>query len=296
MKTKFFLRRALHIFGSFLGIAGILFVVIKLNIYADQLDFTRFSTIDWTLIVFFSFIYGVANILLCFAWFDLLIYLGVGSIGRRWAVKVYGLSQLAKYVPGNIFHLAGRQAYGMAAGISSLPLAKSSALELGLIAIVGCLFSILLVPLIFTDLPPLVNVCLFVTTIAVFFISANKFVSRNLAWALLWQTFFLVVSGSVFVLILAIVVPEHLDDLPVSLLCGAYVIAWLAGLVTPGAPAGIGIREAVLLFLLGNSLPHADLLLVVLLGRIVTVFGDVICFAISSFMKVDDFNKLKSVH
>jgi len=125
-------------------------------------------------------------------------------------------------------------------------------------------------------------------------ICIRSFISRNLAWALLWQAGFLVVSGSVFVCILAVVAPEHLVSLPVSLLCGAYVIAWLAGLVTPGAPAGIGVREAVLLFLLGNVLPHADLLLAVLIGRMVTVFGDTIYFAISSFIKVDNFNRLNA--
>ena len=155
---KISLRRALHIFGSFLGIAGVIFVIIKLNVYADQLDFSRFNFCDWGLMSVFSVIYGVANVLLGFAWFDLLVFLGVGAVSRRWAVKVYGLSQLAKYVPGNIFHLAGRQAYGMAAGIPAIPLAKSSALELGLIAAVGGLFSILLVPIVFPELPSLAAV------------------------------------------------------------------------------------------------------------------------------------------
>ena len=35
---------------------------------------------------------------------------------------------------------------------------------------------------------------------------------------------------------------------------GAYVIAWLAGLVTPGAPAGVGVRELVMYALL----PYLD--------------------------------------
>ncbi len=291
---KMFLRRVLHISGSALGLAGIIFVIIKLNIYADQLDFSRFNSSDWALIAVFAVIYGAANILLGFAWFDLLVFLSVGSIGRRWAVKVYGLSQLAKYVPGNIFHLAGRQAYGMAAGIAAIPLAKSSALELGLIATVGSLFSIMLAPFVFPGLPPLVAVGLFVAIVATLSICVRNFASRNLARALLWQAGFLVVSGSVFVWILAVVVPGHLEPLSMSLLCGAYVIAWLAGLVTPGAPAGIGIREAVLIFLLGNALPHADLLLAVLIGRIVTVLGDIIYFAISSFMTNDDLIKLNS--
>jgi glycosyltransferase 2 family protein len=292
MEMKIFVQRTLHIFGSFLGIAGVIFVIFKLNIYADQLlDFSRFDATDLILIVISAVIYGAANILLSLAWFDLLVYLGVGSVARPWAMKVYGLSQLAKYVPGNIFHLAGRQVYGMAAGISVLPLAKSSALELGMIATVGGLFSILLVPFVWPGLPSFVAVGLFVATVFILFICAHKFVSDRLAWALLWQAVFHIVSGSVFILILAVVVLDNLEVLPVSLLCGSYVIAWLAGLLTPGSPAGIGIREAVLLFLLGNALPQADLLLSVLLGRVVTVLGDLIYFAISSFMKVDHFNK-----
>lgn len=278
------LRRALHTFGGLLGLAGILFVIIKLNTYSSQLDFSRFYATDWALIAFFAGLYGAANVLLAYAWFELLIFLGVSSVSRPWAAKVYGLSQLAKYVPGNIFHLAGRQAYGMAAGISAMSLAKSTAWELGLIAIAGALFSTMLAPFVLPGLPSIVAATLFVIIVATLAISIRRYVSRNLAWAFLWQVGFLIISGSVFVWILAIVTPSHLASLAFSMLCGAYVIAWLAGLVTPGAPAGIGIREAVLLFLLGNTLPHADLLLAVLLGRIVTVAGDGLYFMVSCFV------------
>jgi uncharacterized membrane protein YeaQ/YmgE (transglycosylase-associated protein family) len=44
-------------------------------------------------------------------------------------------------------------------------------------------------------------------------------------------------------------------------ICGAYVVAWLAGLLTPGAPA--------------------DLLTAIVLGRIVTVFGDVVFYLLA---------------
>jgi uncharacterized membrane protein YbhN (UPF0104 family) len=60
--------------------------------------------------------------------------------------------------------------------------------------------------------------------------------------------------------------------------CGAFVIAWLAGLVTPVAPAGIGVREFVLLFLLKGLVLESDLLVTVLLSRVVTVAGDVLFF------------------
>ncbi|MCY1448795.1 hypothetical protein D9M71_654970 [compost metagenome] len=49
--------------------------------------------------------------------------------------------------------------------------------------------------------------------------------------------------------------------------------------MTPGAPAGVGIRELALLLLLGNSVAEADLMLAILLGRIVTIVGDLFFFA-----------------
>lgn len=61
------------------------------------------------------------------------------------------------------------------------------------------------------------------------------------------------------------------------------MIAWLAGLVTFGSPAGIGVREVVLLFLLGPMVVESDLLVIIILNRIITVIGDGIFFACASF-------------
>ena len=69
---------------------------------------------------------------------------------------------------------------------------------------------------------------------------------------------------------------------------GAYVLAWLVGLVTPGAPAGVGIRELVLLFVLKGVIPETDLLLAVVMGRVVTIFGDVLYFLNTSFFTEAD--------
>ncbi|MCY1546547.1 hypothetical protein D3C76_1583580 [compost metagenome] len=41
----------------------------------------------------------------------------------------------------------------------------------------------------------------------------------------------------------------------------------------------MGIRELALLLLLGNSVAEADLMLAILLGRIVTIVGDLFFFA-----------------
>jgi uncharacterized membrane protein YbhN (UPF0104 family) len=63
------------------------------------------------------------------------------------------------------------------------------------------------------------------------------------------------------------------------------VLAWLAGLVTPGAPAGMGVRELVLLFMLNGIVIEEDLLMAIVLSRIVTVMGDVLYFTVAFMIK-----------
>ena len=64
-----------------------------------------------------------------------------------------------------------------------------------------------------------------------------------------------------------------------ALLTAAFTIAWAVGFVTPGAPAGIGVREALLLLMLSPSLGAADASLLILALRIATTLGDMLCFA-----------------
>lgn len=278
------LKRWLHIIGSGFGLLGVVFVFMRLNTYAEQIDLTRFDTTAWSLIGLLALVYGSANVLLAQAWWHLLGFFDM-EVERKWAVRAYGLSQLAKYVPGNIFHLAGRQALGMAVGLPAGPLAKSTLWELGLIVAAGALFGCLATPLVWSKLPVYASAGAFGAILMGFFIALRRLLSPSVSAALLWQIIFLAISGAVFVGVLVLVTPTFSAF---SALCGAYVIAWLAGLVTPGAPAGVGVREFVLLFLLGERIPATDLLLAVVLVRIVTVVGDLLFFtAVSTSIRFE---------
>lgn len=65
-----------------------------------------------------------------------------------------------------------------------------------------------------------------------------------------------------------------------ALLTAAFTIAWAVGFVTPGAPAGIGVREALLLLILGPTLGTETASLLILALRVATTLGDVLCFAL----------------
>lgn len=277
------LKRILHWTGSILALIGIVFVALRMRNYSAELDFSRFNTTMWSVCLGLALIYGLANLMLAVAWRDLLGHFSVHVL-RRWAIKIYGISQLAKYVPGNIFHLAGRQALGMASGLPARALAKSALWELGLIAVAGGLFGILAIPLIWTKLSVLISIEIFAVMSIGVAIALRLLLSTSVGVAVIWQILFLALSGFVFIGVLELVTPTSFTYSAFSLLCGAYVIAWLAGLVTPGAPAGVGVRELVLLFLLKGMIAEADLLLAVVLGRLVTVTGDLFYFGISGFI------------
>ena len=61
----------------------------------------------------------------------------------------------------------------------------------------------------------------------------------------------------------------------------ACTLAWMLGFVTPGAPAGLGVREAVLLGLLGPVLGEPAALLLSLQLRLATLGGDLLLFVAS---------------
>lgn len=279
------LKRALHWGGSAAAIAGIGFVALRLHDYGAEIDFARFDLIAWSWVAALALVYGVSNLMLALAWWNLLGQFGACT-SRRWAVRVYGISQIARYVPGNIFHLAGRQAMGMAAGLAGWPLAKSAVWELGLISATGGLFGLLALPLLLVPgLPVTASAGLFAASIGIAVILLLRFIGLPAARAFGWHVGFLVTSALLFVGLVELLTDNPVAGMELWLpLGGAYVLAWLIGLVTPGAPAGVGVRELVLLFLLKGAVGEADLLLAVVMGRVITVAGDLCFFGVSILM------------
>ena len=273
-------KRSLHWVGSALAIVGIVFVALRLYNFGDDIDFSRLGMVDWLVLFGYSLVYGLANLMLAFAWGDLLGHFGVGRT-RRWVVNVFGFSQIAKYVPGNIFHLAGRQAMGMVAAVPTWSLAKSSVWELSLISVTGGLFGLLTLPLL-VPVAVLSGIAAFTMVVGIVVAGLWRYIGHLVARVFAWYVGFLAISGTLFVGILPLLLSEGSvgeNSLWISM-GGAYVIAWLAGLVTPGSPAGLGVREFVLLFLLKVDIAEADLLLAVLLNRVVTVIGDLLFFGV----------------
>ncbi|EAU39982.1 hypothetical protein FP2506_02035 [Fulvimarina pelagi HTCC2506] len=270
--------------GTAIGLAGVVFVGFKLYAYSHQIDANRLALSSYAVLAVLAIVYGSANTLLGVAWLNILHHLGLPA-SSRWSLWAYATSQLAKYVPGNIFQFAGRQVIGVGAGFANAPLGKSILYELALLCLAACHFVTLGAPLLLPGLGLTAPTAVFLVVVWASFALLDWFLGRSCAKAFLLYVAFLFVSGAVFALVASYsgVASTGLQAfLPVV---SAFVVAWMIGLVTPGIPAGLGVREAVLIVLLPAFGDEPSIVTAVLLGRIVTVLGDTLFYASGYFIK-----------
>jgi glycosyltransferase 2 family protein len=214
------------------------------------------------------------------------------------AIRIYARTGIAKYLPGNIFHLVGRQVLGRALGVSQARLAVATAAEIAL-----SLLSVWLVAsAVFAALPGPISRGLSLLGLALGALAATAFVSPSLlrraapwtapildrvvgdargaefGFALaLNLAFFLclaIIAGSVFRALTG-------EALPLMQVGAVYLCAWLAGYIVPGASGGLGVREAALLVLLDEAAGEPPLLAFALAMRLQSILGDLMLFAAS---------------
>ncbi|HDM8223452.1 TPA: hypothetical protein P0E24_003950 [Vibrio campbellii] len=268
--------------GRLITVFAIAFVLAKITDYSQQINVNSLSSQTYFITALCILLYAFGNLLLARAWGLLLSGLG-SRLKRESVIWVFGVSQLAKYLPGNVFQFANRQIIGVEQGINNHTLLKSSAWEVGLMIVTASTFSTFLITYYFPSLTWLSVVSFFTLNIVISGILL-RISSIDCVKALGLYLIFFTLSGSLFSAVY-LSLSTHDGAGQWSQLIAYFVIAWLAGFMTPGAPAGLGVREAVLLVLLGTTAYQETLLLAVLLSRIVTVLGDLLFFAIASFYR-----------
>ena len=266
--------------GATLGLLSIFFVWQRFNKYLAGVGWSRLESWPWAWLGILAIVYCASNFFLALAWTQVLR--GLGSTPKQAeTIRIYGKSQLAKYIPGNIFHFAGRQGLSMAAGLPAKLIAKSSVVEILLLFLAGSQFVFLILPLSFPGISPLA--CLVILATLTIFVTSilRVWLGPHVSSAFVWQALFVATSGCIFWGVTQMTGRNEFNMQHVLPIIGAYTIAWLAGLATPGAPAGIGIREAIALVLLGKWMEKDELLTAIVAGRMITIVGDLLFFLIS---------------
>jgi len=155
-------------------------------------------------------------------------------------------------------------------------------IEVVLMVVAAITLAMIAVPLAVSAVPAVAGPVLFVVFVAMFSYLTGSTGGAHLRRAYLWTLLFLTINGVLFYVLVVLVEPVSLALAPV--VAGAYVTAWLIGYVAPGAPAGIGIREVAVGYLLAGEVGAATLSLAVVLGRVVTIIGDLAFFAVAVWL------------
>ena len=245
-------------------------------------------------------LYGVAGFLLSSAWCQLL-GAGRGSASVRCHHAVYGRTQIAKYLPGNVFHLVGRQVMGRRLGHGQVRLAVASLVETLLLVLTAAAFSL---PLVWRWLDEglLWMGAFAVPALALLAVrwlrrhhsalchlregadrGAMEVAVRVLRAAALYALFFLVFAAIFWMLAQSVSASGRPAIDPAGSVA-VVALAWLVGFAMPGSSAGIGVREAVLIAALEGTLGAPASALIALALRLVTIGGDVVFFALGMML------------
>lgn len=263
--------------GRLLALAGGIFVLERLWNYRDGLNVQLWDWQDWASVAALACAYAVINGLLALGW-HLLLRQRKERQPLIWSLRVYALTQLSKYIPGNIFQFAGRQIMGATAGLGQKSLLYASAMEVLFLVLAALCFVPVLLPVAFPGILPLASVGLAASLLLFLLPGVCAMGGRRLAIAAASCAIFVALSGAIFLGVLTLCGGQLASGHDAPTIIGAFVISWLAGLLTPGAPAGIGVREAILLLLLDDLVAESVVVTSVVTGRVVTTLGDVVFF------------------
>jgi hypothetical protein len=243
-------------------------------------------------------LHGLNSVLLGWAWHRLLLFFG-DTASPRLSIAVYGRTQIAKYLPGNVLHFAGRHVLGNREGLRHPALAGALIYEVMGILIAGGAVSLFAFPagvslegslaLRLLLIPLLLVLPLLVQFVVARFSLGARFGFPRLSiragylqvlpvWAI--YILYFVLDGLLLYAIVGVIAGAW-DQFPILVAFSAFSISWLSGYLTPGAPAGLGVRDAVMILILTDFIGAPSAAFVTLVSRLVVTLGDVVFFLLS---------------
>jgi hypothetical protein len=282
---------------SILG--GTLFFLAKvLRDHWQEVVAIRVSAVGWACLMIALGLTLFAHILGGWVWSRTLQELQQ-PIQPVWIVQAYLKTNIAKYLPGNVWHYYGRVNAAKNAGASLEVAALSVLLEPVLMLAAALFVTLLCSQQLFAQygLPALAVQCLALVGVLAavhprclnpLLALAGKLKQKGKLSAtnqmqtmahyplipLLGELGFVLLRAGGFLMTFLAVNSINLSEL--SLLVSAFSLAWMLGMVVPGAPGGVGVFEATAIALLGTRYSPAILLSIVALYRLISVLAEAI--------------------
>jgi hypothetical protein len=293
------LRGGIYPIGRILSVLAAVYVFYILFQYKDKLTPVSFSPGLFGASVLFMVYFGVGYLILPYVW--KLILSGSGlSIRYLDAVGIIGRTQIAKYLPGNIFHFINRTALANTYQISSEATVLSMAVETSTVVVAAIMLTAIGIWL--NVLPPalLVNyiisgngyyilfiigiglagilVLLLVGNIQTYIDKLRPYINlRVYVIAVILVSSHLFISGPVIYRLTGQYIGEAPTVTWYSISFG-FTVAFFLGFIVPGASGGIGIREVVFISLFGDSFGKGYAAGIIVFIRMLTILTDLFVY------------------
>jgi len=273
------LKNIINFFGKSLGFLGLIYIFYSLSQeYTWNSFIQQFHTIVYwipllIIINIFSIIIGI------YAWHIMLIHYAKKKFPYLASYYYFSKTEIAKYLPGNIFHFLGRQALASKIGISQKEMAKTSLL-FSFLLLTGTLLSSTFFAFLAQGIPlfilTLMGVSSIITIISLVYLYPSFPMSKKIS-----MNIYLAISVALQGIILGLIVMYQSEHFTISLFfqcVSIYTVSWLIGFVTPGASGGLGIREGTFIAItsyLHISVTSEIIIFSVLLVRLINICVDV---------------------
>ena len=301
---KINLKKVLRISGNILVIISIIFLFTKVvNMDIDYKDV--FSVDNVVRLIPILILYTLQVLLSYIPWQMIITCMIEKSVPSTQVCCVFAKANIMKYIPGNIFQYVGRAELAQLNSDVNITLIATSviietiatALAAILVGIVGateytisllrenksiCLLIVIFIVVVF------LIVLVLKDRIREFLGKKNVVINGRLVfWLLIAVIFYmgmLIFDGIMLTYIMQVISGQNYFK-QVQIICGAFAISWVAGYIMPGASGGVGIREAILFMLLGNSVEMEAVILATLILRFVNILADLQAYGITLLMK-----------
>ena len=281
------MKRALR--WAFLAVALILLgwaLIARWDQVADAL-----ASITWGALAAALAAAVVALLINAMSWRAVMRAVGL-DVHPREALRVFLLSQIGKYVPGSVWPVIAQAEMARDHGVSRARAMTGSvvAMVVGVVtsSIVGFAALVAVVPGAIAEYWWVAPVCVALATLLVPAVLARvvrlafrvtrrqeapaRIGGRAIVASVAWSTLMWVVLGVHAWLLLRELVPGA----SLILATGAFAFAWLVGFLVVIAPAGAGVREAVLVVALGGVATPGQALAFAVVSRFLMTVADVI--------------------
>jgi hypothetical protein len=286
-------KSALRLLGLVASVVALAFFLYKFPHAMSDLPAELNGRHRWSVVLALVGLYLLIYLAISVNW-KLLLALCGESVAVARAFEITSISQLYRYVPGNVAQHVGRLALARGAGIDTRRAACSLVLEASSLVVTGLLLALVAGCVAF---PGCVTggrpaYAALATAVAVILLVAVTYVARRVfrcrqrlggpAESLVLVGCMLI-HAAVFVLhgCALLVLLRHVFDVQHASLfavTGVFAFAWVAGFITPGAPAGVGMREAMLTIALAPVCGEPTAAVCAGSLRLVSMLGDGLAF------------------